>query len=292
MIENTEIIGCLCTKEKLNRLEEIIAEDTKEYNALPFSERWIKIGKKVITQEQADKLFSEAKQDTDGFLCIDSSVYSPSVKYIKRFTGRMSPVAYLLHAAAICSGIAVVTIGNMPVLGGIIAYGGMAGFGASMAIIKTRTKKPHSYCLTDNRIDCVSGREQEIKCALLHEYAHCVLMDKIGSAESLHIFNEGFAEGLSIYLMSQSSISMHKRTGLFQSIWHMVIAREAIKKRIEGKSGHFNDMLEKINEKNLREKELILSSGMGYAFFRLAEEKRGSEIYREVLEGNYSPLLS
>jgi hypothetical protein len=122
-----------------------------------------------------------------------------------------------------------------------------------------------------------------------------VLLQDMTQAYALAIaennFNEtgmkyGFAAGASSRALKHGEC---RRDELKQSAVLLEYAIKSIKKRNE--NNYVKMLKEKMNKAGLihtAQKEAI---ALGYSAFRLAEEKQGSEVYRDVLKGDFSRLL-
>ncbi|MEK6864524.1 MAG: hypothetical protein AABX27_04475, partial [Nanoarchaeota archaeon] len=67
-IYNREIIKYITEDRNYNRLEDILARETREFYALPWKNRWLDFEKKVRTQSHAEAVLAKAKEDADLFL--------------------------------------------------------------------------------------------------------------------------------------------------------------------------------------------------------------------------------
>lgn len=127
---------------------------------------------------------------------------------------------------------------------------------------------------------------------LLHEYMHAVSLGQLGGTSfEYRSAVEGFAEGSSLRIMRQGNNAIRK-IALFESINWLYIAKGAIAKKVEGKRGRLESIFKNISKGSLRgDIDSNRLSGIGYSLFRLAEEKHGAGVYREVYNGNTKILF-
>ncbi|MEK6864525.1 MAG: hypothetical protein AABX27_04480, partial [Nanoarchaeota archaeon] len=120
-------------------------------------------------------------------------------------------------------------------------------------------------------------------CDMAHEYSHAVFARSIGGGKECMFANEGFAEGVSTLLSKKDNI----KTGLFNSVELLTMAKHYAKKMRKGKKDYFALAIEKLyaGEETSYWEEMVMRSS-GYAVFKLAEEKYGKDIYREFIKGN------
>lgn len=291
-IYNREIINHILRDDNYNKLEEILARETKEFYALPWSARWLDFEKKVRKQSHAEAVLAKAKEDADSFL--GAGIELPSLE-LKR---RMSIKGYQLNSNVNLFSLSLIAAGlfvlyqwsgnsNICITGEIIAAAGAAG-GIVHFARKIKQNSP-LYLPEERKIACVTRKESDVYCDMAHEYSHAVFMHLVNDRKECRFANEGFAEGVSTCLSKKNNI----KTGLFNSVELLTMARYYAKKMRTKKKDHFGPVIEKLHagEEMGYWEEMVMRSS-GYAAFKLAEEKYGEDIYRAFLAGNRSILMS
>lgn len=292
-INNQEIVDSITSSETAYRLEAIICRELREWNGLPLETRLFNPGKGIRKQAEAEQILKEAMQEADLFLGEEYSAGLPSLE--KKKFRKMPISSYFSNALFIGAGIFVGYQGsksgdrNIAMIGGLMAGIGISKLGLLISFSKNRS--PTIYNMEENKIFWVSGKQQAVKLDMLHAYSHAVAMPILRKQPLYMMVNEGFAAGVSARVMrTKGNLAEHK-TALSRSIPLLKIVKNCLKRQRAGKDD-FTPLLEKLSKSEpLNSSEAMLANSAGYAFFRLAEEKHGTDVYREVLKGNYENLF-
>jgi hypothetical protein len=292
-VYNREIIRYITEDENYKRLEDILARETKEFYKLPWKNRWLDFEKKVRTQSHAEAVLAKAKEDADLFLGAEHAVKIPSLELKPKLTIQ----GYHLNSNENLSSLSLLATGlfvlyqwpdndNASLTGMIIAAAGIAG-GIVHFARKVKQNSP-TYIPEEHKIICVTRKKSEVYCDMAHEYSHAVFMRSINDRKECMFANEGFAEGVSTVLSKRDNI----KTGLANSVELLTMTRHYAKKKRLNKKDFFAPVIEKLHtgEETGYWEEMVMRSS-GYAVFRLAEERYGTDVYREFLRGNTSILL-
>lgn len=277
---------------KRDSLEKILKKDTEERKKLPF---WLNCGSKV---KNVEDVLTEAKAEVDNFLSLDKEEYNPKL-YTKSFL-----FGYLraIGTSGIILGVGISSadppnmpfLNNMPQMmqpiGVVTALIGAvwAGKSVGMGLFGSLFHEWGEYVPEIKTIIAVKSRRNLFKHMLLREYARAASAERIRKVPlPYYPFEAGFAEGVAATLMSREDKGEHAIA--------LNNSRKLLKRGIEFlqlKKKEVQKIGEKLYEgKFPREHHKKGLEGMGYCLFRLAEERHGADVYREVYSGNTRALF-
>ncbi|MDI6738073.1 MAG: hypothetical protein QME12_06185 [Nanoarchaeota archaeon] len=289
MIGNRRIIENIATEENLKRLEEIIKRDLSEYNQAESPWPW-GYGGKIRKKEDAADILKKGKALVDDFLMLNPEDNKPKLEICKSLDLKAAG----LYSSLVSNGLMLgggITLGacfSQPMIGGLMAGIGLLKL-ATFIAIKLKIKNPH---YENGTIFCTKAREKKMLFDIMHEYSHMVSEQSIHRNMNTWLLYEGFAEGVSIHIGKNNPCSKLRKTALSRGIRMMDNAMHGIKKRLEGKD-IFEDAVSQGENGQIKvvENTAFAMLGCGYSIFRLAEERHGSEIYRDALKGDFSLLI-
>lgn len=286
MIGNIRIIKHIANEENCKRLEELIEADFSEYRQI----RDYDYGKRIRKKKDAIPLIAQGKPLVDNFLGIDAKENIPEIEVCRNLEFKAAG----LYSSIVSNGLMLgggITLGayfSQPIIGGFMAGIGLLKL---LMIASLKLKFVNSH-YDKGTIFCTKTREKKMLFDVIHEYSHMVSENIFGNFMGSWLLSEGFAEGVSIYIARESGNPALKKAGLSRSIEMMDYAKSGIRKKLAGK-----DIFEDANKQQENGKIKVIEStgfamlGCGYSMFRFAEEKHGSEVYRDVLKGDFSRLL-
>jgi len=289
VVENKQIIEYLATRDNYNKLENLIAKELEEYYSMPKPKK-AESGKKIKTLEEATEILSEAKHSVDDFLSLKPGYCNPKLelKGSLKYNGNGLFSTMVSNALFLAAGIGAAIYWH-PMIGGA-----MVGVGISKLafILNLNLSITTPVCNSSELITCIKGAtREEMRMSLLHEYAHAVSIDRLGGQSlKYRCLSEGFAQGTQLHISKHYGAK--NRSSLFSSIRCLDNARHDIKCKLSGKEKFFLKMEKNIKEEMISDNEYMFLTGAGYFLFRLAEEKHGEDIYKEVLEGNTKLLFA
>lgn len=282
-VKTEKIIDYLAEKENISSLETILQKETKEWKA---ASKWKNAGKRV-RKKDIDGIFNEAKIRIDGFLGINPSDYNPKLDSGSFFEGS-------LRFMLLTGGLTVMGAGGLlrgDIAGTIFgAFGLLAGgtgfltaVGASLFGDSLIAKG--AYDPEKDTIVFMRSRRNLTMYTLLHEYTHAVTTPAFREGNDYWCFNEGFSVGNALELMSANK--KERANALSFSIPRLETAIKATKKPDE----YFEELYDGLEKGILPGKYQPELYGLGYGLFRLAQERHGVQVYKEVYNGNTELLF-
>ncbi|MBU2638766.1 MAG: hypothetical protein KJ955_07370 [Nanoarchaeota archaeon] len=283
-----EIYRYLSERDNRASLEAILKTDTEARGKLPF---WGNAGTKV-KKAGVEEILKEAKQSVDSFFSLDAGKYNPSL-YAKSF---LFGYHQMVLATGFLAGIGAMHsyppnipfLQNMPpfvtALGQVTLLAGIVwlGISTSKALFGSSLYAYGEYNHERNTIIGLRSRRNLFKHMLLREYTRAASVERIRREPMAYLpFENGFAESVAGRLMlredeGEHAIALNK-------------ARKQLKKGIECLKIHrteFAQIAQKLDKEKMPKDYKKCLMGMGYCLFRLAEERHGEDIYREVYNGN------
>lgn len=281
MIETEIIADYLASGENSSMLEAIVQKEKEIYESIPECNE-----KKIRDIDEVKALLHEAKGIMDNFFGINPACYNPSIEFKK--ISMQSIALGGLSLASIAAGTAAAFTEHKQLASMLLAFGMTGTTWLAVREFMDRDR----YDAKNNRIICTKAGRQKMLYNIMHEYAHAATTDKFGNNIKYFCFDEGFAMGSSSHIAQNYMNEQCAKASLKLSSRLLEMASEFTIRYKE-------------NPNNLRAAYLLSSigagtiplwhrgtaNGLGYALFRLAEEKHGSGIYREVLKGDYSRLI-
>ncbi|MFH1066072.1 MAG: hypothetical protein V1734_06200 [Nanoarchaeota archaeon] len=273
-ISNEEIAEFIAKNCSL--LETILKIERSEYQNAPKESPC----KNVESIEEAEEIFKKAKSSIDELLHLGPNAYNLSVEFKKYGTDRVVMSSYISNGILLVGGAILATTGGS----GIMMGGFMSGIGLLRLInlhsISSNGKNP-GFSKEQNKIYISKKGKDDLLQDMTQAYALAVAENNFNETS----LNYGFAAGASGCVLRQGE---SRRNELKQSANLLKYAIRAIKK---GNNKYVKSLKDKLNKAGLIHTAQKEAMALGYSAFRLAEEKRGSGIYREILEGDYSPLI-
>lgn len=276
MIETGIIAEYISSGENCSLLEEIVKKEKEACESIPECSEM-----KIRKIEDAKAVLHEAKGIMDEFLGIEPACYNPSIEF-KRIS--MQNIALGgLSLALITAGTAIAFTEYKEISSMLLATGIT---GSTWLAIREFMDKDR-YDREGNRIICTKAGRQKMLYTLMHEYAHAATTDKFGSDIKHFCFDEGFAMGSSSHIAQNYMNGQCAKASLKLSSRLLEMASEfAIKYKENPNNFKAAYLLSSINAGSVPLWFRGTANGIGYALFRLAEEKHGPCIYREVFNGN------
>lgn len=271
-------------REKANRksLDKLIAAEMAEWKTRPKQES---AGTKV-SRTDAEGIFGDAKEKVDSFLGINADEYNPSLDTASFFRGSIRSL--LLHSGVTLLGISGIMSSSYneigSVSGKIIAAGGSAMllYTLGIAAFGSSVMQAGEYNPEKNQILALRSRKNIFSYTLMHEYGHAVTSDKFRKGNNYIGFREGFCIGMALHLQDNESKLVRANT-LSLSIKRLAIAKKSLR--------NLDDIARNCEKEKYSSKTLNMLYMLGYAMFRLAEERHGAGVYREVYNGNSGILF-
>lgn len=290
MIGNRSIIKYTATEGNLRTLEELINSDLAEYKQIEMILPW-EYGKRIRKKEDASDILEEGKVLVDDFLKLNPEENKPKLEICKsidlKATGLYSSV--LSNSLMLGGGVVLGAYFNQPIIGGLMAGIGLIKL-MTFAAMKMKIVNSH---YDNGTIFCTEARKKKMLFDIIHEYSHMASENILDRGISTWLLDEGFAEGVSVCIGRNNPCKRLRKIALARGIEMMDNARHGIKKKLQGKD-LFEDALSQSESGQIKVVENVAFAmlGCGYSAFRLAEEKYGPEIYREIMNKNFAALIS
>ncbi len=235
--------------------------------------------------EDATAIYLEAKKRVDSLLDISPDEYNPSLETASFFRASLRPMRLYLGVLMIGIGGSMFINGDpiKLVINTALVALGAAGISFCMraSIFGSSVTQIAEYDKDNNRILALRSRRSIMLYALAHEYGHAVTTDKFREGNSYFGFREGFCIGLGLAV--QGITGMERANSLSISISRLELAKKALRRL---GSIDKEDKKEKYSAKTMEGLYML-----GYSIFRLAEERHGADVYREVYSGNTKLLF-
>lgn len=302
-----DIYDYLSDKENRNSLEEILKAETAARKNLPF---WGNAGSR-IKSENIDAVFNEIKTSVDCLFFLEQEQYNPEI-YAKSFLfkyhkANLGSIILATIGAAYIYPVQIININDapeavkdliqmminlpenvkdlaqIPLAAGILGLGiclGMSLFGSSLF-------SDGEYKQDKNTIIGTRSRRNLFKHMLLREYTRAVSTERIRKQPMVYMpFESGFAEGVACSLMSKEDAGEYAIA--------LNVSRKRLKKGInylQMDRTKFRDITLKLDRDKLPKEHKKGLMGVGYCLFRLAKERHGIEVYKEVYDGKTELLF-
>lgn len=258
-------------------LEHILKNNGSEYKNTPKESPCKKAG----SIEEAEDTFKKAKSSIDDLLHLEPYRYNPSVEFKKYGQDRVIISSYVSNGLLLVGGVVLAATGGS----GVIIGGFMSGIGLLRLInlhsISSNGKNPE-FSKEQNKIHISKKRKDILLQDLAQAYALAIAENNFNETSIKY----GFAAGVSGCVLRKSEC---KKEELRQSAELLEYAISAIR-RDSNENRYIKSLKDKLNKTGLIHTEQKEAIALGYSAFRLAEEKHGKEVYKEVLQGNYRLL--
>lgn len=290
MIGNRSIIKHTATESNLRKLEELISSDLDEYKQIGRVLPW-EYGKRIRKKEDASDILEEGKVLVDDFLKLNPEENKPNLEICKSLDFKAAGLysSVVSNSLMLGGGVVLGAYFNQPMIGGLMAGIGLIKL-MTFAAMKMKMVNPH---YDNGTLFCTKTRKKKMLFDILHEYSHMVSEQSLDRGISTWLLYEGFAEGVSIHIGKKNNCNKLRKVALTRGIEMMDHAAHGIKQKLQGKDIFENAISQGENGQiKVVEDTIFAMLGCGYSAFRIAEEKYGPGIYREVMNKNFSALIS
>ncbi|MFA5887968.1 MAG: hypothetical protein WC852_04635 [Candidatus Nanoarchaeia archaeon] len=286
-VRTEKIIDYLLEEKNSSSLEAILRKETEEWKG---ASKWKNAGKRV-RKKDTEAVFREAKARVDEFIGIEPSKYNPKLdsgNFLRATYKAMmfdSGIMMMGASGLIQGGIMGTAFGTI----GLVAGGAYLMMAVGAALFGDAFFAQGAYEPKDDKIVFLRSRKNLLMYTLLHEYTHAVTTPVFKGEDKgendYWCFNEGFAVGNAVELMTASEAE--RINALSFSIPRLEIAVKAVKKP----ETYFEKLYEQLGKGFLPAKYQPELYGLGYALFRLAQERHGIGVYKEVYDGRTELLF-